>query len=86
VDDSQIVGIHAMPAREGVECPYSPLLRAEKGPCDRILLDKCGEGVLIASLRFEIARKKIIAVELGPAVDKGRNPAEDPGSRQSPRC
>src|SRR6516162_8712426 len=76
MNDRLGVGIDAAPPGERIEAADGTLLRLEKCPSDPVPIQQLAEGDLIASCGHKIAVKKRIPVELGAAVDKGRDTAE----------
>src|SRR6516162_2840310 len=76
VNDSLSIRVDPTPPRKGIEAADGALLRREKGPGDAVPGEQRGERGIVASFGCEVAVKKCIPVELGTAVDEGRDAAE----------
>src|SRR5712691_8610812 len=77
VNDGVAVRIGAPPSLKIVEPPGRALSRREKCPGDTVSLEQCGQGAVVPILCIEVAGEERIAVQLDPAVDEGRDPAEN---------
>ena len=53
------------------------LPRREDRPCNAVLPEQRDEGGLTATLRLKIVGEEGTAIQLDPAVDKGRNAVEN---------
>src|SRR4029077_14193475 len=77
VNDRLGIRIDTAPAGKRIEAADGTLLRLQKCPSDRVPVEQRADGGFVASLGPKVAVKKRIPIELGAAVDKGRDTAED---------
>jgi len=60
-----------------IEASDRTLLGYKECPCYAVLFEQRGQGALVASFGSDIAREKVLSIQLDPAIDKGRYSAKD---------